>query len=87
MNILPLCAPFPGMDEEWTSEMLEGLATALEGYETEEVKKAPWKPLTDVQWMNIVNHEQAYWNYTKEDAVNLAVKLTEAKLKENYEKA
>lgn len=41
-----------------------------------------WKPLTDVQWMNIVNHEQAYWDMSKDEAVHLAVKKTEAKLKE-----
>lgn len=41
-----------------------------------------WKALTDVQWMNIVNHEHAYDLYSKDDAVHLAVKMTEAKCKE-----
>jgi hypothetical protein len=44
-----------------------------------------WKSLTDVQWMNIVNHDHAFENHDKESAVHLAVKMTEAKLKElNY---
>jgi hypothetical protein len=41
-----------------------------------------WKSLNDVQWMNIVNHDRAYENYSKEDAVHEAVKRTEAKLRE-----
>ena len=42
-----------------------------------------WKGLSDVQWMNIVNHDSCYLNQDKEDAVHLAVKLTEARLKGN----
>lgn len=42
----------------------------------------PWKALTDVQWMNIVNHEQAYFGWSVEDAVHHAVKATEAKCRE-----
>lgn len=41
-----------------------------------------WKPLNDVQWMNIVNHGFAYANFDKDEAVHEAVKRTEAKLKE-----
>jgi hypothetical protein len=41
-----------------------------------------WKPLTDVQWMNIVNHDRAWESYSKDEAVHEAVKMTEAKLKE-----
>ncbi len=40
--------------------------------------------LTDVQWMNIVNHDHAYAGYSKDDAVHLAVKMTVAKLEEKY---
>ena len=42
-----------------------------------------WKPLTDVQWMNIVNLNHAWRNVDKEDAINEVVKLVEAKCKEN----
>ena len=42
-----------------------------------------WKPLTDVQWMNIVNLNHAWRNVDKEDAINEVVKLVEAKCKAN----
>ena len=43
--------------------------------------------LSDSAWMNIVNHDHAYENMSKEDAVHYAVKATEAKLKQlNAEK-
>lgn len=42
-----------------------------------------WKPLTDVQWMNIVNLNHAWADHSTEDAVHEAVKLTEARLKMN----
>lgn len=41
-----------------------------------------WKSLTDVQWMNIVNHDHAFDSMSKDDAVHLAVKMTEKKLRE-----
>lgn len=42
-----------------------------------------WRGLWDTQWMNIVNHDHAFENYSKDDAVHLAVKMTEEKLREN----
>jgi len=49
-----------------------------------QVVQAPnWRGLSDAQWVNLVNHEQAYINYDKDDAVHLAVKLTEIRLREN----
>lgn len=42
-----------------------------------------WMPITDVQWVNIVNHENCWNGYSKDDAVSEAVKLTEAKCREN----
>lgn len=41
-----------------------------------------WHGLRDTEWMNIVNHDHAFENYSKDDAVHLAVKMTETKLKE-----
>ena len=41
-----------------------------------------WVSLSDVQWMNIVNHEHAYAESSKDDAVHAAVKMTEAKLRQ-----
>lgn len=42
----------------------------------------PWKSLTDVKWMNIVNHDTAFNGWDKDDAVNYVFKAVEAKLKE-----
>lgn len=42
-----------------------------------------WKGLTDVQWMNIVNLNRAWFGVNVEDAVHEVVKLTEARLKAN----
>lgn len=42
-----------------------------------------WVPLSDVQWMNIVNYDHAWHSHSKEDAVHEAVKMTEAKCCEN----
>lgn len=41
-----------------------------------------FKTINDVQWMNIVNHDHAWENSNKEEAVHEVVKMTEAKLKE-----
>lgn len=41
-----------------------------------------WVSLCDTQWMNIVNHDHAYESMSKDDAVNHAVRMTEAKLRE-----
>ena len=40
--------------------------------------------LWDSQWLNIVNHECCYADFTKEEAVALAVQLTEQALARNY---
>jgi len=39
--------------------------------------------LFDSQWMNIVNHDHCWERYTKEEAVNAAVKMAEEKMAEN----
>ena len=39
--------------------------------------------LFDSQWMNIVNHEYCYRGYSVEEAVNLAVKMTEEAMAKN----
>ena len=49
---------------------------------TAPIVPAGWQPLNDVQWLNIVNHDHAYANWGKEYAIQHAVKMTEAKLKE-----
>lgn len=46
--------------------------------------KVPRKGLLwDSQWSNIVNHDHSYENFSKEDAVHHAVKLTEERIAKN----
>lgn len=42
-----------------------------------------WKPLTDAQWMNIVNHDHSWSTWDKEDAVHAAVRMVEVRLRAN----
>ena len=44
-------------------------------------EQSRWVGLSDCSWMNIVNHANCYAFHDKEEAVEMAVKLTEAKLK------
>lgn len=52
-----------------------------------EQEPVAWLSLSDIQWMNIVNDpkilELTGGRHSFEDAVNLAVKMTEAKCKVN----
>jgi hypothetical protein len=40
--------------------------------------------LFDSQWVNVVNHAHCYEGYTVQDAVEKAVKLTEAYMAKNF---
>lgn len=61
----------------WASE-LSAIAK-----EWREQKSVTWVRLADSEWMNIVNHPDIVrWDADKEEAVNLAVKLVEQKLKD-----
>ena len=40
--------------------------------------------LFDSQWVNVVNHDNCYAGYSVEDAVEKAVKLTEALMAKNF---
>jgi len=42
--------------------------------------------LFDSQWVNVVNHDNCYRGWSKEDAVNHAVRMTEGYMKENITK-
>ena len=42
----------------------------------------PWVGLTDVEWMNIVNKDHAWFGQRPEDVAHEVAKLVEAKLKE-----
>ena len=41
--------------------------------------------LFDSQWVNIVNHDGCYADYSKDDAVAAAVKMTETQMAKNFE--
>jgi len=43
----------------------------------------PWVKLWDSQWVNIVNHDHCYESMDKEEAVHLAVKMTEERCRLN----
>jgi len=60
------------------SQWVKVLDAAIEG----KTSFPTWKSLTDVQWMNIVNHEHAYFGWDMEEAIHHSVKATEAKCKE-----
>ena len=59
---------------------IEQLRDALAAMQA--VEPVACKGLTDVQWMNIVNKNQAWDMWDKESAIHEVVKLVEAKLKE-----
>jgi hypothetical protein len=40
--------------------------------------------LFDGQWVNVMNHDYCYENYTKEEAVVKAVKMTEELMAKNF---
>lgn len=42
----------------------------------------PWVGLTDVEWMNIVNKDHAWFGQRPEDVAHEVAKLVEAKLRE-----
>lgn len=66
-------------------EELYNLIDAIFAHPAPAQQERAWRPLNDVQWMNIVNHDHVYESFSKEDAVHEAVKRTEAKLRENNE--
>lgn len=47
----------------------------------------PKRPLWDTQWSNIVNANNCWRDYSKEDAVHEAVKMTEDAIAKNQAKA
>jgi hypothetical protein len=64
--------------KHWEDRALKAEAALNPG-----VEPVAWNGLTDVQWMNIVNLNGAWYGFSVEDAVHEVVKLTEARLKAN----
>lgn len=59
-------------------EEIEDLLTS----KPKEVKPYLWRGLTDLQWTNIVNKNQAWFGYEADEVAHQVCKLTEEKLKE-----
>lgn len=84
-------APQPEQDEVRIVSYCPNMTSCTLNYEGKEyhynlepvdVEPAAFRKLSDVQWMNIVNHNGVFCGLDKEEAVHLAVKMTENKLAE-----
>ena len=64
-------------------EEMQRMAKRIEEIEAE-LKAQPrtWVGLTDVEWMNIVNKDQAWFGQSPDEVAHEVAKLVEAKLKE-----
>jgi NAD-dependent SIR2 family protein deacetylase len=51
-------------------------------YPEKQAQQRTWVGLTDVEWMNIVNKNQAWFGMQPDEVAHEVCKLTEAKLKE-----
>ena len=60
--------------KEWTNEMTVSTA--------EQPAQRTWVGLTDVEWMNIVNKDQAWFGQRPDEVAHEVAKLIEARLKE-----
>ena len=74
MNDCPNCEYHRQRAARWRAE-----AYKLGGYDGIEL---PWVGLTDVEWMNIVNKDQAWFGQRPDEVAHEVAKLVEAKLKE-----
>ena len=60
------------------NECLDAIRKVL----AEQPASKPWVGLTDVEWMNIVNKDHAWFGQRPEDVAHEVAKLVEAKLRE-----
>jgi hypothetical protein len=85
MKILLECTSMGGLQRN--ADVLIGRAIELLSKPETEQEPVAWISLSDIQWMNIVNDQEILkltgGRHNSEDAVNLAVKMTEAKCKAN----
>ena len=69
-----------------SNELLKEIEAAL-AHPEQEQEPVAWLSLSDIEWMNIVNDskilELTDGRHNSEEAVNLAVKMTEEKCKKN----
>ncbi len=72
--------PIPAPPECQTEA--ERVAYAFGWFKAMEANRTAWQGLTDVEWMNIVNKNQAWFGMQPDEVAHEVCKLTEAKLKE-----
>ena len=74
------------INRKFLYELKEYISQPEQPEQTEQEPVA-WMSLSDIEWMNIVNHpkilELTDGRHNSEEAVNLAVKMTEEKCKKN----
>jgi hypothetical protein len=72
------------MDESYLLEvdLAPKAITALRKALAEQPAQRTWVGLTDVEWMNIVNKDQAWFGQRPDEVAHEVAKLVEAKLKE-----
>ncbi|AHX16118.1 hypothetical protein CH75_04695 [Dyella jiangningensis] len=69
----------PWCDEDAMRAALESFATSLPAARVPDAEVRLW----DTQWMNIVNHDNCYRDWSKDDAIAHAVKMTEQAIARN----
>ena len=65
---------------------LGGIQSRTHGIAQESQQEAVKVKLFDSQWVNVVNHDNAYRDWDKTDAINHAVNMTERLIAENVAK-
>lgn len=73
----------PGHAEPWGADVatLREAAAALSVRGDAEIR------LWDSQWVNVVNHDDCYRDWSKEAAIAHAVRMTETYMRKNYDDA
>lgn len=64
---------------------LKGVIRTIEDALAQEESDKTEVRLWDSQWTNVVNHDNCYASWTKEDAIHYAVKMTEQLIAENVD--
>ncbi len=92
IKIVPMMSSIGNVPPDFASELILEIQELLAKPEhivdvTDKVEPVAWMSLSDIEWMNIVNHpkilELTDGRHNSEEAVNLAVKMTEEKCKKN----
>jgi hypothetical protein len=82
-----VCASSDGKVRHGWGNQLDEAEDAMNALRNALAEPAPepvaWNGLTDVQWMNIVNLNHAWFGFSAEDVAHEVVRLTEARLKAN----